>query len=65
VRSLCVVSDLCHHLLYEETPGDPPWRRATGSVVWSTEMVWDGTGKAAEPAVRANVDIPERMHDRA
>lgn len=47
-------------VLYEETPSDPQGTRAVGSVVWSTEMLSPGIGKAAEPAVRAQIDIPDR-----
>jgi tetratricopeptide (TPR) repeat protein/predicted aspartyl protease len=47
--------------LYEEDPGDPQGKRVVGSVVWRTETVSPGPGLAAEPAVRADVEIPERI----
>jgi hypothetical protein len=47
-------------VLYEEEPGNPEGTSAVGSVTWSTEMLSPGTGKDAEPAVRADIDIPER-----
>jgi hypothetical protein len=47
-------------VLYEEDPNDPQGKRAVGSVVWRTDAVSPGMGKASEFAVRAEVEIPER-----
>jgi len=47
-------------VLYEEDPADPQGKRVIGSVVWRTETVSPGPGLAPEPAVRADVEIPER-----
>jgi hypothetical protein len=47
-------------VLYEEGPGDPQTRRASGSVVWSTEIKSSDNGNMPEFVVRADIDIPER-----
>jgi hypothetical protein len=47
-------------VLYEEVPNDPQGRRYVGSAIWRTETVSPGPGFAPEPAVRADVEIPER-----
>lgn len=47
-------------MLYEKELGNPQGTSAVGSVAWSTEMLSHGTGKAAEPAVRADIEVPER-----
>jgi hypothetical protein len=43
-------------VLYEEDPADPVGKRFVGSAVWRLETV----APAAEPAVRCDIDIPER-----
>jgi hypothetical protein len=47
-------------VLYEEDPADPQGKRFVGSAIWRTETVSPGPGQAAEVAVRADVEIPER-----
>ena len=47
-------------VLYEEGPGDPQGRRASGSVVWSTETKSSDNENMPEFVVRADIDIPER-----
>jgi hypothetical protein len=47
-------------VLYEEDPNDPQGKRFVGSAIWRTESVSPGPGQAAEVAVRADVEIPER-----
>jgi hypothetical protein len=47
-------------VLYEEDPNDPQGKRFVGSAIWRTETVSPGPGQAAEVAVRADVEIPER-----
>jgi hypothetical protein len=47
-------------VLYEEDPNDPQGKRFVGSAIWRTEAVSPGPGQAAEVAVRADVEIPER-----
>jgi hypothetical protein len=47
-------------VLYEEDPSDPQGKRYVGSAIWRTESVSPGPGIAAELAVRADAEIPER-----
>src|SRR5712671_2859582 len=47
-------------VLYEEDPNDAQGKRFVGSAIWRTETVSPGPGQAAEVAVRADVEIPER-----
>ena len=47
-------------VLYEEDPKDPAGKRYVGSVIWRTETVSPGPGRAPELAVKANIEIPER-----
>lgn len=47
-------------VLYEEDPNDPQGKRFVGSAIWRVENVAAGPGQAAEIAVRADVEIPER-----
>ncbi len=47
-------------VLYEEDPDEPQGKRLVGSAVWRTEMLPAAPGRAAEMAVRADVEIPER-----
>jgi hypothetical protein len=49
-----------HVVLYEEDPNDPKGKQSIGSAVWRTEAVAPGTGKPADLAVRADIEIPER-----
>jgi hypothetical protein len=46
-------------VLYDEEPSNPTGRQYAGSVVWSIEPV-KAAGKADEPAVRADIDVPSR-----
>jgi hypothetical protein len=46
--------------LIEADPSDPKGKRYVGSVIWRTETVSAGPGVAPEPAVRADIEIPER-----
>jgi hypothetical protein len=47
-------------VLYEDDPADPAGKRFGGSAVWRTEMVSPGAGQPPEPAVRADIEVPER-----
>jgi hypothetical protein len=47
-------------VLYEEDPADPVGKRFVGSAVWRLETVAPAAGQAPEPAVRCDIDIPER-----
>ena len=46
--------------LYEENPSDKKVKRFVGSVIWSTEMWRAGSGSQFDPAIRADIEIPER-----
>ena len=46
--------------LYEEDPSDKKGKRFVGSVIWRTEMWRAGTGSGFDPAIRADIEIPER-----
>jgi len=46
--------------LYEEDPSDQQGKRFVGSAIWRTEMVTAGPGAAPDPAIRADIEIPER-----
>ena len=46
--------------LYEEDPSDKKGKRFVGSVIWRTEMWRAETGSGFDPAIRADVLIPER-----
>jgi serine/threonine protein kinase len=46
--------------LVEENPGSQQFTRIAGTVNWRTETTSPGAGKASEPGVRIDVDIPER-----
>ena len=46
--------------LYEEGPSDKKGKRFVGSVIWRTEMWRAETGSGFDPAIRADVTIPER-----
>ena len=47
-------------VFYEEDPNDQQGRRYVGSAIWRTETVSPAFGFEPEPAVRADVEIPER-----
>ena len=47
-------------VFYEEDPNDQQGRRYVGSAIWRTETVSPASGFEPEPAVRADVEIPER-----
>ena len=47
-------------VFYEEDPNDQQGRRYVGSAVWRTETVSAASGFEPEPALRADVEIPER-----
>jgi hypothetical protein len=47
-------------VFYEEDPHDQQGRRYVGSAIWRTETVSPASGFEPEPAVRADVEIPER-----
>src|SRR4051812_15006602 len=47
-------------VLYEEDPDDPMGKRVTGSAIWQTEPISPGPGQPPEPAIRVDVEIPER-----
>jgi hypothetical protein len=47
-------------VLYEEDPDDPQGKRLVGSAIWRTETIPATPGRAAELAVRADVEVPER-----
>ena len=46
-------------VLYDEDPSNPTGRQYVGSVVWRAEPV-KAAGKAREPAVRAEIEVPSR-----
>src|SRR5204863_6154037 len=46
--------------LYEEDPSDQQGKRFVGSAIWRTEMVSAGPGSPPDPAIRADIEIPER-----
>ena len=47
-------------VLYDEDPSDPKGKQYVGTVVWRTEPIKGGAGQAADIAVRADIDIPDR-----
>jgi len=47
-------------VLYEEDPSDPKGKRLAGSAIWQTESISPGRGQPPEPAIRVDVEIPER-----
>ncbi|MGA8499234.1 MAG: hypothetical protein WB764_27395 [Xanthobacteraceae bacterium] len=47
-------------VLYEEDASIPQGRQSVGSAVWRTETVSPAPGRPAEPAIRADIKIPER-----
>jgi hypothetical protein len=46
--------------LYEEDPSDQQGKRFVGQAIWRTEMWSAGSGSAPDPAIRADIEIPER-----
>jgi hypothetical protein len=47
-------------VLYEEDASNPQGRQFVGSAVWRAETVSPGPGRPTEPAIRADIKIPER-----
>jgi hypothetical protein len=47
-------------VLYDEDPSDPKGKQYVGTVVWRTEPIKGTAGQAADVAVRADIDIPDR-----
>jgi hypothetical protein len=47
-------------VLYEEDASIPQGRQSVGSAVWRTETVSPAPGRPTEPAIRADIEIPER-----
>jgi hypothetical protein len=47
-------------VLYEEDASIPQGRQSVGSAVWRTETVSPAPGRPTEPAIRADIKIPER-----
>jgi hypothetical protein len=47
-------------VLYEEDASTPQGRQFAGSAVWRTETVSPAPGRPAEPAIHADIKIPER-----
>ncbi len=47
-------------VLYDEDPADPKGKQYVGSVIWRTEQIKAAAGQAADIAVRADIDIPDR-----
>ena len=47
-------------VLYDEDPSDPKGKQYVGTVVWRTEPIKAAAGQAADIAVRADIDIPDR-----
>lgn len=46
-------------VLYEEDPGNRAGKRQVGTVIWRLESAAAGPGQAAEPVIRADIEIPE------
>jgi hypothetical protein len=53
-------TDASPAVLFEEDPNFPQGRQYVGAVIWRTEPVKAGVGQAADIAVHAEIDIPER-----
>ncbi|WP_024513980.1 hypothetical protein [Bradyrhizobium sp. Tv2a-2] len=47
-------------VLYDEDPSDPKGKQYVGTVVWRTEPVKGSSGQAADIAVRADIEVPDR-----
>jgi hypothetical protein len=47
-------------VLYEEDPTDPLGKRYAGSAVWRIVSVPPASGGTVDPAIRADVEVPER-----
>ncbi|MEZ5787909.1 MAG: hypothetical protein R3D62_15875 [Xanthobacteraceae bacterium] len=46
-------------VLYEEDPGNTAGKRHVGTVIWRLESAAAGPGQAAEPVIRADIEIPD------
>jgi len=46
--------------LYEEDPSDQQGKRFVGSAIWRTEMWTASPGATPDPAIRCDIEIPER-----
>lgn len=46
-------------VLYEEDPANPSGKRSVGTAIWRLDSLPAGPGQAAEPVVRADIEIPE------
>jgi hypothetical protein len=46
--------------LYEEDPSDQQGKRFVGSAIWRPEMWTASPGATADPAIRCDIEIPER-----
>jgi hypothetical protein len=46
--------------LYEEDPSDQQGKRFVGSAIWRGEMWSAGPGSPPDPAIRCDIEIPER-----
>ena len=49
-----------HAILYEEDTSDPLGKSYMGSTTWSVITVTPKSGAAVDPAIRAEVEVPER-----
>ncbi len=47
-------------VLYDEDPSDPKGKQYVGSVIWRTEPIKASGNAAADIAVRADIEIPDR-----
>ncbi|WP_456638499.1 hypothetical protein [Bradyrhizobium sp. USDA 10063] len=47
-------------VLYDEDPSDPKGKQYVGSVIWRTEPIKSSGNAAADIAVRADIEIPDR-----
>jgi hypothetical protein len=47
-------------VLYDEDPSDPKGKQYVGSVIWRTEPIKASGSAAADIAVRADIEIPDR-----
>jgi hypothetical protein len=47
-------------VLYDEDPNDPKGKQYVGTVVWRTEPIKASGNQAADIAVRADIEIPDR-----
>jgi hypothetical protein len=47
-------------VLYDEDPADPKGKQYVGTVIWRTEQIKAANSQAADIAVRADIEIPDR-----